>query len=76
MEDFPAAHPVSDEESAIFDAAVGDYPMIQAKASEVASRPVPGGTEYLFTAASTPNPIKVYVLVEDGKDPVFTQVIR
>ena len=76
LEDFPAAHPVSDEESALFDAAVGNYPMIQAKASEVASRPVPGGTEYLFTAASTPNPIKVYVLVEDGKDPVFTQVLR
>lgn len=76
LEDFPAAHPVSDEESAIFDAAVGDYPMIQAKASEVTSRPVPGGTEYLFTAASTPNPIKVYVLVEEGKEPVFTQVLR
>ena len=59
--------------------------MIHAAATEVASRAVPGGTEYLFTAKDLPRDpaveipdhfIKVYVLAEDGKEPVFTQVLR
>ena len=54
LDDFSESHPVSEEESAIFDTAVGDYPMIRAKATEVASRAVPGGTEYLFKAADLP----------------------
>ncbi|MBR5100200.1 MAG: hypothetical protein IKX34_02715 [Bacteroidales bacterium] len=92
LEDFSASKPVTEEEAAIFDAAVGDYPMMHAKAEEVASRPVPGGMEYLFTARDLPREMpggdapkdlpptarsmKVYVLVEDGQAPVFTQVIR
>ena len=88
LADFSEARPVTEEEAAIFDAAVGTYPMISAKAAEVASRAVPGGTEYLFTAQDTPRGpmpvaedaparfIKVYVLAEDGKEPVFTQVLR
>ena len=86
LEDFPEQHPVSDEEAAIFDAAVGDYPMMHAKASTVASRIIPGGTEYLFTAVDQPredNPnmppageMKVYVTVVEGEAPVFTQVVR
>ena len=87
-EDFGAVHPVSEAESAIFDAAVGTYPMIQAKAESVSSRPVPGGTEYLFEARDIPRgpapdpaapatpPFKVCVLDLDGQDPVFTQVLR
>ena len=88
LADFSETRPVTEEESAIFDTAVGTYPMISAKATEVASRTVPGGTEYLFTAQDTPRGpmpvaedapahfIKVYVLAEDGKEPVFTQVLR
>ena len=85
LEPFPALHPASEEEAAIFDAAVGDYPMIQATAAEVASRNVPGGVEYLFTAQNKPREgmpafgpmeMKVYVLVADGEAPVFTQVVR
>ena len=86
LEDFSEPRPVTEEESAIFDAAVGDYPMMNAKAAEVASRPIPGGIEYLFTANDIPReegmqapprgPIKVHVVVEDGKKPEFTQVIR
>ena len=85
LEDFPEAQPVSEAEVAIFDAAVGDYPMINAVAEEVASRNVPGGIEYLFTARDIPRDgnqavpagtIKVYVLAEEGQAPVFTQVIR
>lgn len=74
--EFPAPHAVSEEESAIFDAAVGTYPMIRAKAAEVAERTVSGGKEYLFTAQERGGTIKVHVLAEDGKDPVFTQVLR
>ena len=89
LPDFSEARPVTEEESALFDTAVGDYPMIRAKAEEVASRAVPGGMEYIFTAKDLPmgpapdaeveapaHFIKVYVLAEDGKAPVFTQVLR
>ena len=85
LEAFSEVRPVNDEESAIFDEAVKDYPMINAKASEVACRVVPTGHEYLFTAIDQsgdplvqdePRTIKVYVLVEEGKSPVFTQVCR
>jgi flavodoxin len=85
LEEFPASHPVSEEEAAIFDAAVGDYPMIQATATEVACRNVPEGVEYLFMAQNKPREgmpafgpmeMKVYVLVAEGQPPVFTQVVR
>ena len=84
-EDFSEVRPVTEEEAAIFDAAVGNYPMIHATATNVSSRAVTGGTEYLFEADDIPgNPefadmartIKVYVLDLEGKDPEFTQVIR
>ena len=85
-EDFPEQHPVSADESAIFDAAVNGYPMRNAKAMTVASRAIPEGTEYLFTAKDMPredNPkmppageLKVYVTVEQGATPVFTKVVR
>ena len=85
LDEFSPSRPVTEEESAIFDAAVGDYPMIHAKAEEVASRNVPGGIEYLFAARDIPREgapaapdgvIKVYVLDLDGEAPVFTQVLR
>ena len=82
---FSEPQPADEAATAIFDAAVGSYPMIHAAATEVASRAVPTGTEYLFTAKDLPRDpameipdhfIKVYVLAEDGKEPVFTQVLR
>ena len=85
LEEFPAQHAVSEEETAIFDAAVGDYPMIHAKASEVSSRPIPGGTEYKFTAEALPREgvpqqpgaeFTVYVNALEGQAPEFTQVVR
>ena len=86
LEPFPEAHPVTEEEAAIFDAAVGDYPMMHAQASTVASRALPNGVEYLFTAKDLPretNPdmppmgeMKVFVTVTEGEAPVFTQVVR
>ena len=86
LEEFPAQHEVSEEEAAIFDAAVGDYPMLHAKAKTVAARTLPDGMEYLFTAEDLPREntanmppageMKVYVTVTDGAAPVFTKVIR
>ena len=82
----PELHPVTAEEAAIFDAAVDGYPMLNAKAVTAASRTITDGTEYLFTAKDMPREtksdmppageIKVYVLVEKGKAPVFTKVMR
>lgn len=86
LEDFPEQHLASEEEAAIFDEAVAGYPMLNAKASSVASRPVPGGKEFVFKAIDQPrNPkpdmppageLTIYVLAEDGQAPVFTRVIR
>jgi len=86
LEEFPEQHSVSEDESAIFDAAVDGYPMIHAKATTVASRTIPEGIEYLFTAVDLPresNPnmppageMKVYVTVVGNEAPVFTKVIR
>ena len=85
LEDFPEQHPVNEEETAIFNAAVDGYQMLHAQAKAVASRTIPGGTEYLFIAEDLPredNPgmpmgeLKVYVTVTDGENPVFTRVVR
>jgi len=86
LEEFPEQHPVSEEETAIFDAAVDGYPMIHAQAKAVTSRAIPDGVEYLFTAADlsrgdNPNmppagEMQVYVTVVEGETPVFTRVIR
>ena len=82
----PELHPVTAEEAAIFDAAVDGYPMLNAKAITAASRTITDGTEYLFTAMDMPrekkadmppaSEIKVYVIVEKGKTPEFTKVVR
>ncbi|MBQ9473225.1 MAG: hypothetical protein IJU81_02300 [Bacteroidales bacterium] len=85
-EAFAESHPVSEAEAAIFDAAVGDYPMINAKAKSVATRAIPEGMEYLFTAVDLPRKdrpnmppageMEVYVTVAEGQVPVFTRVVR
>lgn len=86
LADFPAPHAVSEEEAAIFDVAVADYPMISAVAREVASRAVPGGTEYCFKAVNKPREGReiapnaptqtIYVIAMDGQAPIFTRVVR
>lgn len=86
LDEFPEQHNVSEEEAAIFNAAVDGYPMLHAEAKTVASRNLPNGVEYLFTAVDIPredNPkmppageLKVYVTVENGAAPVFTNVVR
>lgn len=85
LPEFPEQHPASEEEAAIFDAAVEGYPMINAKATMVSSREIPDGTEYLFTAVNLPREdmpdmpvreMKVYVKAVEGQAPEFTQVVR
>lgn len=86
LDEFGEMRPASEEEAAIFDEAVAGYRMINARATEVASRAIPGGTEYLFTAvdlpregeepAENPHTMQVYVTAADGAAPEFTQVVR
>ena len=86
LDDFSDFHDVNEEESAIFDAATGDYPMMHAKAKTVATRAIHNGTEYLFTAEDLPRDdrpnmppageLKVYVIVVGDEAPVFTRVVR
>ena len=87
-EPFGEQHEVSEEEAAIFNAAVDGYPMLHAKAVSVAVRTLPGdgGTEYLFNAEDLPREnapdmppagnLIINVLVAPGQAPVFTNVIR
>ena len=86
LEDFSDLHEATAEESSIFDKAVGNYPMIHAKAVMVASRNIPGGIEYLYVAEDLPREtkgnmppagqMKVYVQMMAGQAPVFTRVVR
>ena len=86
LEAFPAQHEVSEEETAVFNAAVDGYPMLHAKAKTVAARTLPDGVEYLFTAEDLPREdkpdmpsageLQVYVTVVNGQAPVFTKVVR
>ncbi len=86
LADFPEQHEVTAEEAAIFDAAVDGYPMLHAQAKSVATRALPGGTEYLFTAVDLPRAdkpdmppageLQVYVTVADSATSVFTRVVR
>ena len=86
LDDFSEQHPVSEEEEAVFVAATDGYPMLHAKATTVATRAIPDGTEYLFAAEDLPREdkpdmppageMKVYVTVANGEAPVFTKVVR
>ena len=86
LPEFSKPHALNDAEAKIFDAAVGNYPMIKAKAVEVATRSIPYGIEYLYTAKDLPRDnssnmppageMKIYVRVANGEQPVFTRVVR
>ncbi len=86
LDDFSGQHEVTVDEADIFDAAVDGYPMLHAQAETVATRALPDGTEYRFTAVDLPREDKpdmppagemtVYVTVINGQTPVFTRVVR
>lgn len=90
LDEFPAPHRDSNEEAAIYDAAIGDYPMMQnTRPLFVASRAISNGTEYMFTAIEKrkepvdpnismrpPKEMQVYVIVVNDQVPEFTRVVR
>lgn len=68
-------------EEKIFNDACGSYEMPLGDPVAVASRPVPGGIEYDFTAvgkdmAGQPTEHTIYVLALEGEAPEFTKVVR
>lgn len=84
LPEFSAQAPVTGEETVIFHDAVDSYGngMIRAEPTMAASRAIPGGREFLFSARSIvpegqpAGTIQVYVKVPDGGEPVFTEVLR
>jgi flavodoxin len=73
--------PVTDEETAIFNKACGDYKFPLGTPETVGKRVTATSTDYKFTAAAkqfdgTPATFTIYVTVEQGADPVFTLVER
>ncbi len=81
LPEFSEKREVTAEEEAIFNAACGSYEMPLGEPVSVASRPVPGGVEYDFTAVGKGMPgqqseSSIYVLALDGQTPEFTKVVR
>ena len=86
LDEFGEVHPVTAEESAVFEIAVGDYPMMHAKAEMASSRFIPGGMEFIFEAVDLPREdmpnmpppgkLQVYVIEMEGETPEFTKVVR
>lgn len=81
LPEFSASRDLTEEDSAIFEAACGSYEMPLGEPVSVAERPVPGGKEYDFTAAGQDmagqqTKSTIYVLAIDGEAPEFTRVIR
>lgn len=71
--------PCSEEELAIFNAAISTYAMLNGTvASTVGARVTPDGTDYIFSAgtADAPDSMQILVTVESGSAPEFTEVIR
>lgn len=78
---FGPQEPVTEEQTATFDAACSGYQFPLGTPVTAASRKIPSGIEYLFVAESSApdgrlSTSRIYVIAEDGKAPEFTQVIR
>lgn len=81
LPDYSEQAPVTEEEFAIFDAACSSYPYPMGTPVTAGTRKTPDGTDYLFVSESQSpegqvSQSKVYVTVQDGKAPEFTQVVR
>ena len=76
--DYAEEQPVTEEETAIFEAACGNYPMLHATPVTVGRRGTSKGVDYLYTAEENGKMLKVKVTVsnEEGAVPEFTEVIR
>lgn len=80
--EFGEQQPLTDEDRALYDAACGSYPMPLGTPVSVASRPIAGGMEYLFTnesqsAEGQTATSTLYIVKMEGEEaPEFTQVVR
>lgn len=78
---FSDSEAVSEAEAAVFDEACAGYPYPMGVPVSVASRPIDGGTEYLFVAEGRGRDggvveSKVYVIAVEGAKAEFTKVVR
>ena len=80
LPEYGEAHPVSEEEAAIFDAACSSYQFPLGTPVAVGSRKTSAGTDYRYDVESAgPAGVSrsvIYVSVFNGRDPEFTEVVR
>ena len=77
LPDFSAQAECSDAEKEIFTQATSGYQFPLGTPASVGSRPVKGGTEYLFNVEGQGGAkSQIYVLAKENEKPEFTQVVR
>ena len=81
LPDYSAQQPVTEEETALFDAAYSNYQFPLGTPVTVGKRTTAAGTDYKFTAKSSgmngeESTSTIYVTVEKGAKPEFTEVVR
>ena len=77
LPDFSEQKEVTDAEKEIFSQACSSYQMPLGNPVTVGSRPIKGGTEYLFTVEGQGGmKSQIYVLAKENETPEFTQVVR
>jgi flavodoxin len=77
LPEFSEQKDVTDSDKEIFQQACSDYQMPLGNPVTVGSRPIKGGTEYLYTVEGQGGmKSQIYVLAKDGAKPEFTQVVR
>ncbi len=81
LPDYSAQQPVTEEEAAIFDAACSGYQFPLGTPVTVGKRTTADGTDYKFTVKSRgmngeEGTSTIYVTVENGAKPEFTEVVR
>lgn len=77
LPEFSEQKEVTDSEKEIFNQACSDYQMPLGTPVTVGSRPINGGTEYLFSVEGQGGmKSQIYVLAKENEKPEFTQVVR
>ncbi|MBO7476558.1 MAG: NAD(P)H-dependent oxidoreductase [Salinivirgaceae bacterium] len=77
LPDFSAQAECTDAEKEIFTQATSGYQFPLGTPASVGSRPVKGGTEYLFNVEGQGGAkSQIYVLAKENEKPEFTQVVR
>ena len=77
LPDFSAQVECTDAEKEIFTEATSGYQFPLGTPASVGSRPVKGGTEYLFNVEGQGGAkSQIYVLAKENEKPEFTQVVR